>query len=282
MSLLNEPYHSFINHLKYQLRGYLGEKGFFDDLNPPILVLGVPNSGTTIFTNAIAQHPSIYNEGESVAVWDPLHNYPGSGDFKTDYDASQWYKRRLRGNFAYYQWLTDADIVINKQPKNTLRIHFLKEIFPDSKIIHIIRDPRAVVCSNLRSRRHIKPEERVGKPFSGYLKPRRWREWIDRDPVEQQAYLWNDLVSYATEEGPKYENDYQVVYYENLETKGHEIIKDILEWRGLEYSDSLIKSLPEFENRNHKWKDELTHLEINKIKDISGNMMEKHGYSFQN
>lgn len=38
-------------------------------------------------------------------------------------------------------------VLVEKNPRHTLRIPFLKAIFPDAKIIHIVRDGRDVTCS---------------------------------------------------------------------------------------------------------------------------------------
>ena len=71
-------------------------------------------------------------------------------DVRPAKDARPWVKRWIRRKFVQYQRRNDGRRIVEKTPTNVARVAFIREIFPDAQIIHIIRDGRAVVCSRLR------------------------------------------------------------------------------------------------------------------------------------
>src|ERR1044071_4393077 len=179
----------------YQARGALGALGVFGKLNPPILLVGSPNSGTQVLGRAIAMHPAIGNRSEARLLWDKDFHKRDNDTLKTADDVRPEDRRRLRGTFCYYQWHSGRPIVLNRHPENSLRIHFMKRIFPEAKLIHIVRDGRAAVCSNYRSAK--RKTERRENPFGAYLRPAGWRGYLDRPVLEQLAYMWNEPATAA-------------------------------------------------------------------------------------
>ena len=265
-----------IRYQIYNVRGILGYSGLFGRLNPPILLVGSPNSGTQILGKAISLHPAIENRSEARLLWDKDFHTKMNDTLKTAVDARRADLIRLRGNFCYYQWLSGKPVVLNRHPENSLRIHFMKKIFPSAKIIHIVRDGRASVCSNYRSAKRKK--DRRSNPFGSYLRPPGWRDYLDRPVLEQLAYMWNEAVLYAAIEGRKYGADYMEVAYEELPGNAAGIVRAIWDWIGLKFTDDLLRGLPKFENRNYKWKTELTEDEIAAVESIAGDGLRYFGY----
>jgi len=260
----------------YQARGALGALGVFGKLNPPILLVGSPNSGTQVLGRAIAMHPAIGNRSEARLLWDKDFHKRDNDTLKTADDVRPEDRRRLRGNFCYYQWHSGRPIVLNRHPENSLRIHFMKRIFPEAKLIHIVRDGRAAVCSNYRSAK--RKTERRENPFGAYLRPAGWRGYLDRPVLEQLAYMWNEAALYASREGKKYGDDFMEVFYEDLPERSAEILARIWRWAGLPVSDEMLNRLPKFENRNHKWREELSDAEIKTVETIARDGLDYFGY----
>ncbi len=260
----------------YQVRGALGALGVFGELHPPILLVGSPNSGTQVLGRAIALHPAIGNRSEARLLWDKDFHKRDNDTLKTAADVRPADRVRLRGNFCYYQWHSGRPIVLNRHPENSLRIHFMKTIFPEAKIIHIVRDGRAAVCSNYRSAKRKK--ERRENPFGAYLRPNGWRGYLDRPVLEQLAYMWNEAVLYASREGKKYGDDFMEVFYEDLPERGGAILTRIWSWAGLPVNEDLLKSLPRFENRNNKWREELNAAEVETVERIAREGLLYFGY----
>ncbi len=263
-------------HYWHLVRGSLGYYGAFGKLNPPVFIVGAPNSGTRVLGKAISLSPELADRSEARVLWDKDFHERNNDTLKTAKDVTTSDVLRLRGNFCYYQWKSGKRIVLNRHPENSLRIHFIKKIFPAAKIIHIVRDGRAVVCSNFSSVKENKG--RLSFPFAAFLRPPGWRGRLDWPLASQFAYMWNEAVLYASREGKKYGSDYMEVFYEDLPVKAGPIVKRIWEWIGVRYSEDLFGKLPVFENRNYKWKTELTREEIVAVEEIADEGLRHFGY----
>jgi hypothetical protein len=251
----------------YLLRGLVGSSGMWGSLNPPVFIVGAPNSGTRALGGAVALSPDIEDRSEVRVLWDKDFHERSNDTLKTAADARLADVLRLRGNFCYYQWRSGKRVVLNRHPENSFRIHFIKAIFPSAKIIHIIRDGRAVVCSNYRST--VVYPERLVYPFGAFARPPGWRDRLDWPLVHQLAYLWNETVLYASNEGKKYGDDYREVFYEALPKKAPSILSAIWAWLGVRGDASLLERAPAFEDRNYKWQTELTSEQVAVIEDVA-------------
>jgi hypothetical protein len=275
MGVEGKPIRGLLRAVNHELRGALGSWGLFGKLHPPILCVGSPNSGTTILGDAFGAHPDVENRSEARVLWDPRFHQEFGDTFRDAADARPRDVRRLRGNFAWFQRVTGAKVVLNKHPENSLRIHFLMRIFPEALLIHVVRDGRAAVCSNFTSATR-KPER--AKPFGGYIKPRGWRDMLDRPLLEQLAYMWNDSAVYASTEGVRYGEQFLEVRYEDLPAEMPRLAERVWRWAGLDVTPADLARLPEIENRNHKWKQTFTPEQVATVEEIAREGLERFGY----
>jgi hypothetical protein len=260
----------------YRLGGWVGSIGLFGKLHPPLLVVGSPNSGTRVLAQAIAAHPDIVDYSEARVLWDRDFHDRNNDTLKDAGDVRPSDVRRLRGIFCYYQWASGKRMVMNRHPENSLRIHFMKTIFPEAKLVHIVRDGHAAICSNYLSARN-KPN-RPKYPFGGYIRPPGWRDWLSRPVLEQLAHMWSTAVLYADREGRKYGDDYIEIRYEDLPDHAPERIAGIWKRLGLSVTDDLFGRMPKFENRNNKWRQSLSNDEVATIERLAREGLEHFGY----
>ncbi|MFT6955245.1 MAG: hypothetical protein ACJAYC_000238 [Halieaceae bacterium] len=117
------------------------------DTRQPVLIVGAGRSGTSFLSRALGEDPIFWNSYENRYVW----NY-GQKDMSHDYrarsEASAKTGKYIKSHFAKLANRVNA-IVVDKTPSNAYRLEFIHEIFPDIKIIHLIRDGR----DNIASRR---------------------------------------------------------------------------------------------------------------------------------
>jgi hypothetical protein len=132
-------------------------------LHNPVFFVGCGRSGTTILSQTLAQHPDIaVYPNEANELWHP-HLYPWA---KATMDAPPiWidpyaftqaslnqpgrdsYDAYLQAVFGAYHFLHGGRVFLNKSVMVTFMIPHLLQLFPEAKLIHLVRDGRAVALS---------------------------------------------------------------------------------------------------------------------------------------
>lgn len=111
----------------------------------PVLVVGAARSGTNLLSRILDQDERFLNTSENRYIW----NY-GQASLKHDVreasDATPAVASYIRKFFARASEKSGRTI-IDKTISNTFRVPFLHEVFPESPIIHLIRDGRDNVVS---------------------------------------------------------------------------------------------------------------------------------------
>jgi hypothetical protein len=134
-------------------------------LDRPIVILSAPRAGSTLLFETLAQASGVYTIGgeshqliESIAALRPGRGVVNSNRL-TRRDATTAIVAELRTRFAGRIHDRDgqpppsgADVrLLEKTPKNALRVPFLLEVFPDAQFIFLQRDPRANLSSMMQA-----------------------------------------------------------------------------------------------------------------------------------
>jgi hypothetical protein len=114
-------------------------------MESPIIILGSPRSGTTILGNLLAQHPELHYEEEPRLTW--RYGNDAKSDCLTIKDLDDGIKRLIRNAFEKRVNEAGKKRLLEKTPSNALRPEFVDAVFPESKIIHISRDPVECILS---------------------------------------------------------------------------------------------------------------------------------------
>jgi len=109
-------------------------------------IVGSPRSGTTLLGDILDLHSQISRWYEPYFKIDH-HFRSAPDDVLTAEDATPNVKRYIRASFKDYRERTGCGWIIDKSPRNSLKIPFLLEIFPSAKFIHLIRDGRDTILS---------------------------------------------------------------------------------------------------------------------------------------
>jgi hypothetical protein len=153
--------------------------------SPPVIITGVPRSGTSIMGKILDLHPRISTWVEPYYVWDH-HFRTAPYDERTADDASDEVQSWIRGAFSKYRKKLKADIVADKSPRLCLKIPFVRKVFPDARYIFIARDGRDTVLSMWRQWQ--KKKEIFGGPQQGGQWHNRLyviKRWLGRRPTWQ-------------------------------------------------------------------------------------------------
>ncbi len=129
-----------------------------DDIQSPVFLVGFPRSGTTLLQQVLAGHPELLTLEERENFRDahgPLLMEPGALErwssipAKTLTDLRRAYWRRVEQSLPENG---KGAVYVDKLPLNLAVLPLIHLLFPESKIILALRDPRDVIVSCFRSR----------------------------------------------------------------------------------------------------------------------------------
>jgi len=105
----------------------------------PVLIVGMPRSGTTLIEQIIASHPQAFGAGELV-FW-ASQTDEEIATLQADHPPALTTKLATAYEQLLQQLSADATRVVDKLPHNFLRLGLISAIFPRAKIIHVQRHP---------------------------------------------------------------------------------------------------------------------------------------------
>ena len=260
--------------------------------NFPFFIVGCGRSGTTLLRTLLIRHPEIAIPLESLFIIDYLRvqdrhelKYLNSLVIREP-ELEEW------GISVSAEDLLDSDSVPRmisrlheiyaeskgkarwgqKTPRFVRHLDLLRENFPSSKVIHMVRDPRAVVSSLIQSNVH---------QSNAYHGSHRWK-------MDVRAGLTYELT---------HSSRVLRVFYEDLVKDPEEVLKAISEFLELDPSGMMISGEKKsqeysvfYENIHaniersptpafvDKWKQHLSPEEVNIVEGICGELMGDLGY----
>jgi len=111
-----------------------------------VFIVGSPRSGTTIMGEILDKHPQISQWYEPYFVWDRFFRM-APHDERSAEDATIRVKEQIFRDFKKYRKNKKCMVLIDKSPRNSLKIPFILKIFPNARFIHLLRDGRDVTLS---------------------------------------------------------------------------------------------------------------------------------------
>ena len=176
----------------------------------PIFIVAPPRSGTSLLFETLARSADVWTVGgESHAVIEALPglqpaNRGWDSNRLTPTDATPQAAERLRAGFLAQLRNRDSDPLpeggepvrmLEKTPKNSLRVPFLNAVFPQALFVYLYRDPRESLSSMItawESGRFVTYPDLPGwegPPWSLVLTPE-WRKLTGASLAEVVADQW--------------------------------------------------------------------------------------------
>ena len=106
----------------------------------PILIVGMPRSGTTLTEQIIASHPRVAGGGER-HFWGEMGIKLNEGELALDETGQTRIAQACLEDLATVIGAKDADRVTDKMPHNFLQLGLIHAVFPNARIIHVRRNP---------------------------------------------------------------------------------------------------------------------------------------------
>lgn len=277
-----------------------------------IFIVGSPRSGTKLLRDTINTNSSVDTSlYPSETPWKPVLKKQNHDELNEE-QVSTNLKERARKFFD--EKTHGENLYVEKNVRNSLRIPFLREIFPEARFIHIIRDPRDTIAS-IRKRwkipidleYHLKNtllkltiseiiqlSWRLGSDLlsgilQGKLRSDSWgprfkgiEKYLEDSPlIKVCSRQWSTCVESVLSSASKLSKDrYMECQYENLiRNPQHEIdrLASFLEIP----STSPMKSYADTHYMNSNignWKSRLTQKELTFIRKETKQLAQKKGY----
>ena len=223
--------------------------------NQPFFIVGCPRSGTTLLRIMLASHPLISIPPECKFLlklekkWrNKIIKEPNQiQEFLSDlysvkrFDELKIKKRKLKLRFIknipfnfkeaisliYKQYQLNQNKKGIHGDKNTLYVYNLEKIlsiYPNAKIIHIIRDGRAVLSSNLKTNKlMIEKNQKPIFPEDEYI----------------SYYYWKNAIKFTKK--LQKNNNYLEISYRNLLLNPEKKLKQICKLINIDFNKKMLK-----------------------------------------
>lgn len=184
----------------------------------PVVIVSAPRSGSTLLFETLKRHAGLWTLGDESHA--EIENVPGLAPRERGFESNALARSdftpetqsRILENFTLQlrdnqgrRWLTsdvrpDEVRLLEKTPKNALRIPFLDAMFPDAMFIFLYRDARENLGSIMdawQSGRFVTYPDLpgwTGMPWSLMLPPG-WQNLKTKSLAEIAAYQWHSANS---------------------------------------------------------------------------------------
>lgn len=231
----------------------------------PVFIVSTPRSGSTLLFETLSRAKDLYTiGGESHQLIEsiPALNIRARG-FSSNRllaeDATPEVAAELRHRFHLAmrdrdgQPLSDRTArfrMLEKTPKNSLRIPFLREVFPEARWVFLYRDPRQVLGSMMEAWRSGRFKTYVGLPgwplpYWALLLTPGWQSLAGKPLIDIVAGQWQVATDLLLDDLARLPAGAatSIRYDAFLADPQHEMQR-LCEWLGLEWDRPLTGPLP--------------------------------------
>ncbi len=197
-----------------------------------VFVVGSPRSGSSLLVQILACHPKVQALGERNEITRAANSLaqarPGQIPMVTDLSGftGECCNDLAREVMASYESLRQpgSERLIDKQPFNYAQLPLLARLLPGCRVIHLLRDPRDT-CLSYYMQWFFGPHgqanslEELGRFYADY---------------RRMMSSWEQLPA------PRQRPELLEVHYEQLVTEPEPVLRDILQFMGLEFDEAVL------------------------------------------
>ncbi len=286
-------------------------------VHKPIFIVGAPRTGKKMLAEVLARHSEVFVfPYEMNFLWRYGHaRHPH--DVLSPSMLTPKIKKYIAGKFEGALARSKKKRIVDRTDHNVVRLDYVRAVFPDCRIIHMVREPKAAVASAMKRRaekRGWRPyfEKASGVPFSDlpyyaacYLwdlvsarfQGRRHRNlWGVRTPLlireevkrmslaEQCALQWSESVRQGLDFRKSFsDKSYLLIRYEDIVHRPVETAKQIFYFLDLDWPEALSSWLRQNISAGSldKWKTVLSNEDQERLRPVVMDLARRLGYDEQ-
>ena len=184
----------------------------------PIFILGMPRSGTSLIEQIISNHSSVHGGGEL----DILPLVVENSSWKKNQNFIDTVKFIRNEYFSKISKISEKKFITDKLPGNFKWIGFILNAMPESKILHLERNPMAICWSIYKSE--------FNNPDMAFTYSQKY--------IAEYYLLYKDLMNFWKN---KYPGQFINISYERFVEDYQNNIKKIFQKLDLEWEDHLLE-----------------------------------------
>ena len=238
-----------------------------------VFVVGSPRSGTTFLAGAIGSLPGFVDLGEVAPVKAAV---PELAALPPDQAATRL--RRIL-TLSRRVGLVGSVRAVEQTPETAFLVRALPLAFPQSRVVHIVRDGRDVVCSLLEKpwlRRAEKHADDAGVAYGAHarfwVEPERRAEFEAASDARRAAWVWRSYLT-AARQGEVHE-----LRYENLVADPVRVGSELARYLG-SAAEPLVAALRSAHGGSiGRYRRELTAEQLADVEDEAGALLRDLGY----
>ena len=279
--------------------------------NPPIVLIGTHRSGTTWLGSVLKSHPALAYWEEPRHVW-TWGNARTPDDVLSAEHATPKVVRHIREAFARHTSAAGKHWFSEKTPSNCLRVPFIRAVFPDAKILLVVRDGRSVLRSTAEIMDRGVPTSRILKraletpptewpAYAGralglvtrkltgggvdYWGPRPpgWRARVGTDREELLAWQWAQTLGRGVDDVRALgEGAFVEFRFEDMVREPRATMTRVVEYLGIPEGGRLVDEAERTANAAtvDKWRDQLDDTTLAKVRPHMEPLLTKLGYAW--
>lgn len=254
----------------------------------PIILVGMQRSGTTWLGGVLGQRPDVAYWVEPRHVWSYGHWFRPDDRLQAE-DATPLVKRHIRRRFLGFARERGRPRFCEKTPSNVVRLPFVRAVFPEARILLLVRDGRSIIRSTNEIRQKGPDWRRIGarlresspldwashvgrvpwlldklrgRPVKFWgVRPPGWREWLREDPpFVAMAKQWAAAIRLAVTDGQVMDpRRFLEIRYEQLVERPRAVLQQVVDFFELAGASSWIEDVAAAADpgRQDKWRAEL-------------------------
>jgi len=222
--------------------------------------------------------PYTFETHEGHSIWNRVFR-DHADHHATDDAATSARRADLRDAVRWHLAYHDRPRFVWKTPRNVFRLRFLQAVFPTLKVVHLVRDGRAVAASILKRRLHDRG--RLDEWWGA--RPPGWHSRLDDRPIQQAAWTWRQSLEYAREAATHLGDDqYLELRYESLTRDPESTLHTLFSWADLDpdafFTADRAAPLDQIRPARPTWKSRLDEEQKALLEEALGPTLRRHGY----